>query len=170
LAAGHYYQDGQYTIRDVGHPMKVDQYLEFVLNLTKKYSFLLIEDPLYEDDWDNWVKLNKQIAKEIYVVGDDLLSTNKERLEKAIKTGACSAISIKPSQVGTISETLEAINLARKNDISYIVSERSGETEDTFIADFSVGVQADFVKFGAPARGERVIKYNRLWKIERDEL
>jgi len=170
LAASHYYQDGQYTIRDISHSMKVDQYLEFILNLTKNYSFLLLEDPLYEDDWDNWTKLNKQISKEIYLVGDDLLTTNKERLEKAIKANACSSISIKPSQVGTISETLEVINLARKNNFSYIVSERSGETEDTFIADFSVGVQADFVKFGAPARGERVAKYNRLWKIERDEL
>ncbi len=170
MAASHYYEDDQYTIRDMAHPMRVDQYLEFILNLTKNYSFLLIEDPLYEGDWDNWVKLNKQIAKEIYLVGDDLLTTNKERLEKAIKLDACSSISIKPSQVGTITETLEVINLARNNNFSYIVSERAGETEDTFIADFSVGVQADFVKFGAPARGERVIKYNRLWKIERDEL
>jgi enolase len=103
-------------------------------------------------------------------VGDDLLATNKERLEKAIKMNACTTILIKPNQIGTISETLEVINLARKNNINYIVSHRSGETNDSFIADFAVGIQADFVKFGAPCRGERVAKYNRLWQIEREEL
>jgi len=103
-------------------------------------------------------------------VGDDLLATNKDRLIQAIKEQACSAILIKPNQIGTITETMEVVNLARKNKMDYIVSHRSGETNDAFIADFAVGIQSQFVKFGAPTRGERVVKYNRLWTIEREEL
>ena len=102
------------------------------------------------------------------LVGDDLLSTNKERVKKAIKEKACSAILVKPNQVGTISETIEVIKIARQADWRIIISHRSGETNDDFIADFSVGVNAQYVKFGAPARGERVAKYNRLLKIEEE--
>lgn len=98
------------------------------------------------------------------------MTTNKIRLEKAIKQKACTTILVKPNQIGTITETLEVVNMARKNNFNYIVSHRSGETNDSFIADFAVGIQSDFVKFGAPSRGERVEKYNRLWQIEREEL
>ena len=169
-AATHFYSNDHYHLKDIQHPMKTDEFIEFLSKLVKKYSILILEDPLAEDDWDGWVKLSGTISKEVYLVGDDLLTTNKERLEKAIKMNACTSILIKPNQIGTITETLEVINIAKKNNINYIVSHRSGETNDSFIADFSVGVQADFVKFGAPCRGERVAKYNRLWQIEREEL
>ena len=104
------------------------------------------------------------------MVGDDILTTNKERLKRAIREKTCTSVLVKPNQIGTITETLEVIDLARKNNFNYIVSHRSGETNDSFIADFAVAVQADFVKFGASARGERLAKYNRLWQIEREEL
>lgn len=169
IAASHFYKDNHYRIKDRQQPMKTDEYLSFIEKMIKNYSFLTIEDPIDEDDWESWKKLNQSISSEIYLVGDDLLTTNKERLERAIKEKACSTILIKPNQIGTITETLEVIDFARKNNFNYIVSHRSGETNDTFIADFAVGVQSDFVKFGAPSRGERVAKYNRLWQIEREE-
>ena len=170
LAASNFYKNEHYNIKDIQHPMKPQEFIEFLLKMVKKYSILVLEDPLSEDSWDDWIKLNSAISKETYLVGDDLLTTNKERLEKAIKSSACNTILIKPNQIGTITETLEVINLAKKNKINTVVSHRSGETNDTFIADFAVGVQSDFVKFGAPCRGERVAKYNRLWQIERFEL
>lgn len=170
IAATHFYRDGKYPLRDMQQPLSSEEYLKFLLNLTKNYSFLILEDPLPEDDWENWKKLNTFLQKEIYLVGDDLLTTNKERLFRAIKEKSCNAILIKPNQIGTVTETMEVIDIARKNNFNYIVSHRSGETNDSFIADFAVGVQASFVKFGAPSRGERVAKYNRLWQIEREEL
>jgi len=170
VAASHFYKDGKYHIKDKPHPLKVDEYMEFILKLVTNYSILVLEDPLHEDDWQNWVKFNQNMPKNIYLVGDDIITTNKERLKRAIKEKACTTVLVKPNQIGTITETLEVIDLARKNNFNYIVSHRSGETNDSFIADFAVGVQADFVKFGASARGERLAKYNRLWQIEREEL
>ncbi len=170
IAASHFFKNDHYLIKDKPHPLKKDEYLEFLIDLTKKYSILILEDPLNEDDWESWKKLNSTISDRIYLVGDDLLTTNKERLSYAIKEKACTTILIKPNQAGTITETLEVINIARKNGFNYIVSHRSSETNDSFIADLAVGVQAEFVKFGAPSRGERVAKYNRLWQIEREEL
>ncbi|OGK10103.1 phosphopyruvate hydratase [Candidatus Roizmanbacteria bacterium RIFCSPHIGHO2_01_FULL_35_10] len=170
VAASHFYTDGKYHIKDKAHPMKVDEYMEFINKLVTSYSILVLEDPLNEDDWSEWIKFNQKIPKNIYLVGDDLLTTNKERLERAIREKACTTVLVKPNQIGTITETLQVIDLARKNNFNYIVSHRSGETNDSFIADFAVAVQADFVKFGASARGERLAKYNRLWQIEREEL
>lgn len=170
MAASHYYKNFRYHIKDKTHPLRVDEYLDFILNLLKSYSFLAIEDPIDEDDWDSWSKLNEKIPNNIYLIGDDLLTTNKTRLERAIKQKACTTILIKPNQIGTITETLEVASMARKNHFNYVVSHRSGETNDSFIADFAVAIQSDFVKFGAPSRGERVEKYNRLWQIEREEL
>jgi enolase len=170
IAASHFYKEERYLVKDKSNPLKVDAYFEFIKNLVKNYTLLVLEDPLNQDDWEGWVKLNQIVAKETYLVGDDLLATNKERLKKAIKDRACSSINIKLNQIGTVTETLEVIDLAYKNSFNYIISQRSSETNDDFIADFAVGVQASFVKFGAPARGERVAKYNRLLQIERDEL
>ncbi len=170
IAASHFYKEDRYFIHDKPNPLKVEEYFEFIKLLIKNYSILVLEDPLNQDDWEGWKKLNQAISKEIYLVGDDLLASNKERMLRAIKEKSCSSILIKPNQVGSISELLEIVNLARVNNFDYIVSQRSAETNDDFIADFAVGVQADFVKFGAPARGERVAKYNRLWQIEREEL
>ena len=135
-----------------------------------QYPFLILEDAIDTDDINSWKKLSSTVSTNTYIAGDDLLATNKSRLEKAIKDKSCNAIIIKPNQVGTISETIDVINTAKQNKIICIVSHRSGETTDTFIADFGVGVQSEFVKFGAPSRGERVVKYNRLWDIERHEL
>lgn len=119
-----------------------------------------------EDDWEHWTALSKQLGNEVLVVGDDLLATNPERLQRAIKEKACSAILAKPNQIGSLSEFLAVIAIAKQHGIKTIVSNRSGETNDTFLADLAVGVQSDYVKFGAPARGERVAKYNRLLEIE----
>jgi len=170
VASSHFYTDGKYHIKDKSHPLGVEEYMDFIYKLATSYSILVLEDPLNEDDWSHWIKFNEKIPKNIYLVGDDLLTTNRERLEKAIREKACTTILIKPNQIGTITETLQVIDLARKNNFNYIVSHRSGETNDSFIADFAVAVQADFVKFGASARGERLAKYNRLWQIEREEL
>jgi enolase len=126
----------------------------------------MAEDPLAEDDWDGWIKLNKQLGGDILMIGDDLLTTNPERLQHAIDKDACSAILLKPNQIGTLTEFLSVVAIAKKNDVKCIVSHRSGETNDTFVSDLAVAIQSDYVKFGAPARGERVSKYNRLLQIE----
>ena len=170
IAASHFHKEDFYIIKDRAHPLKTADYIDYLKDLLKRYSPLILEDPIDEDDWTSWRKLSSMVSQETYLVGDDLLTTNKERLERAIKEKACSTILIKPNQIGTITETLEVIDIARKNNFNYIISHRSGETNDYFIADFAVAVQSDFVKFGAPSRGERVAKYNRLWEIEREEL
>lgn len=170
IAASSFYRDERYYIKDKQKPLKTSEYIDYLTKLIQDYRFLIIEDPINQDDWGSWKKMYELLGDMIYLVGDDLLVTNKERLEKAVKEKACSTILVKPNQIGTIAETLEVIDFARKNNISYIVSHRSGETNDSFIADFAVGIQSDFVKFGAPSRGERVAKYNRMWNIERDGL
>jgi enolase len=170
IAATEFFKDDHYHLKDKAHPLKKDEYYELIQSLFKQYSILSLEDPFAEDDVDDWIKLTSKVSKEVYIIGDDNIATNKERLLHAIKKKACTSVLVKPNQIGTITETLEVVDVALKNDFSYVVSHRSGETNDTFIADFAVGVQADFAKFGAPSRGERVAKYNRLWQIERDEL
>jgi len=170
VASSHFFKNDRYYVKDKSHPLTKEEYLEFILNLTTSYSLLCLEDPLDQDDFEGWSKLLKAMPRDMYLIGDDLLATNKERVERAIKEKACSMVLVKPNQIGTISEILEVIELAKKSDLAVLVSHRSGETNDSFIADFAVGVQADFVKFGAPSRGERVAKYNRLWQIEREKL
>lgn len=167
VAASHFYQDGRYSIKDRTMPLVTDELLEFYKELVQQYPLMIIEDPFYEDDWSGWTKL-AQVLPETIIVGDDLLVTNKDRVKEAIKKKACSAILIKPNQIGTTAETIEVIKICRAAGWKIVVSHRGGETNDDFIADFSVGVGADFVKFGAPARGERVAKYNRLLKIEEE--
>lgn len=170
IATSNFYKNDKYEIKDKPHPLKRDEYIEFMKNLIAHYSILILEDPLYEDDFEGWKKFSATLPEQIYLVGDDLITTNKDRLLKAVKEELCTTVLIKPNQIGTITETLEVVDISRKNNFNYIVSHRSGETNDDFIADFAVGIQADFVKFGAPSRGERVAKYNRLWQIEREEL
>jgi len=170
VAASYFFKDERYFIKDKSSPLKIDEYMDFINKLVTNYSILILEDPLNQDDWEYWNKLSKTISHEMYLAGDDLLSSNKDRLARAIKEKSCNTIVIKPNQLGTIIENLEVIDMARRNNFSYIVSQRSAETNDTFLADFSVAVQADFVKFGALSRGERVAKYNRLWRIEKEEL
>ena len=165
VAAGFFYKDGRYRIRDRSTPMDASELIDFYKDLVQQYPLIALEDPLYEDDWDGWQKLTQAMTN-VIIVGDDLLATNKKRLEEAIKRKACNAILVKPNQIGTIAETIEVIKIARQANWKIIVSHRSGETQDDFIADFAVGVRADYVKFGAPARGERVAKYNRLLEIQ----
>lgn len=165
VAAGFFYKNGKYQIRDRTMPMETEDLINFYKELNKQYPLFILEDGFYEDDWDGWIKITQQLPETI-IVGDDLLATNKHRVEEAIKKKACNAVLVKPNQIGTISETVYVVMKARDADWKVIVSHRSGETNDDFIADFAVGVNADYTKFGAPARGERVAKYNRLLAIE----
>jgi len=127
-----------------------------------------IEDGLREDDFPSWKKLNKKMGNNTLVIGDDLLVTNVNRLKKALSFSAVNAAIAKPNQIGTLTETIEFIKKCQKNKIKIVVSHRSGETEDNFIADLAVAAGAEFVKFGAPCRGERTAKYNRLLEIENE--
>ncbi len=134
----------------------------------RKYPFALLEDGLAEDDWAGWKEMTHVLGKDLVLIGDDLFVTNKSRLQKGIKEGIANAILIKPNQVGTLTETIETIKLAQQHNYKIVVSHRSGETNDDFIADLAVGVGAHYIKAGAPNRGERVAKYNRLLQIEED--
>ncbi|TSC54245.1 MAG: enolase [Microgenomates group bacterium LiPW_31] len=167
VAAGTFFKDGKYKIRDRTTPMETNEFVEYYRDLYQQYPLLTLEDPIYEDDWDGWLKIAQSLP-ETLIIGDDLLATNKQRIQEAIKRQACSAILVKPNQTGTIGETIEVIKICRKAGWKIIVSHRSGETTDDFIADFAVGIGADYTKFGAPARGERVVKYNRLLEIEEE--
>lgn len=166
IAASSIYKNGKYYISDSKEPMTGSQLADFLVDLNRKYSLLSIEDPFDQDAWQDWENFMVTIGKQIMVVGDDLLVTNRSRLEEAIKRSACNAVLVKPNQIGTISETASVVKLAKKNNYSVVVSHRSGDTDEDFLADFAVGVGADFVKFGAPGRGERVAKYNRLLFIQ----
>lgn len=166
IAASGLKTGSKYRIKDVEEPMDVDQLLEFYSKLKSDYSLYSIEDPVDQEDWDGWVKITNTLGKDTMIVGDDLLVTNKQRLAKAIQTHACNAVLVKPNQIGTISETVSVVKMAKQNNFTVIVSHRSGDTNEDFIADFAVGIGADYAKFGAPARGERIVKYNRLTLIQ----
>jgi len=136
--------------------------------LIEKYPVFSLEDPLDEEDWEGWKKLTEKIGDKVVLVGDDLFVTNPKRLMKGIEMKAGNAILIKPNQIGSLSETIEAVKMARRAGFKTIMSHRSGETEDTAIADLAVGLNAGYIKTGAPCRSERVAKYNRLLKIEEE--
>jgi len=166
VAADSFYKDGEYLIKDKSSGMDDYQFLEYYKSLFGQYKLAIIEDAFYEDGWDSWKKLTSELTNELVIVGDDLLATNLKRVQKAIQEKACNATIIKPNQIGTVSETLNVVKAAKDAGWKIVVSHRSGETNDSFIADFAVGVAADYIKSGAPARGERVAKYNRLSAIE----
>lgn len=166
VAANSFYKDGRYIIKDRSSPMDAVEFIDYLKDLNKQYHLRILEDPLFEDDWHNWTSLTSDLGTATYIVGDDLIVTNIDRTNKAISEKACNAILIKPNQIGTVTETMAVIKASKSAGWKVIVSHRSGETNDPFIADFAVGVGADYVKFGAPARGERVAKYNRLLSIE----
>ncbi|MBS3115086.1 phosphopyruvate hydratase [Candidatus Woesearchaeota archaeon] len=136
--------------------------------LTETYPIISIEDPFAEDDWQSFYVLNKEIGNKIQIVGDDLLVTNKDRIQNAVKLNSCNALLLKMNQIGTVTEAIEAANLAIKNKMKVMVSHRSGETEDTSIADLAVGLNCKQIKSGAPCRGERTAKYNQLLRIEEE--
>lgn len=166
VAAAHFKRERGYEIKDRPAAFTTEEFIGYLKELHEKYRLLLLEDPLEEDDWEGWSKMTAQMGQEVLIVGDDLLATNPERLNTAISKQACSAILLKPNQIGTLSEFLNVVVIAKKNDMRCVTSHRSGETNDSFIADLAVAIQSDYVKFGAPARGERVAKYNRLLQIE----
>jgi enolase len=166
VAANSFYRDGEYIIKDRTGGMNDNQFLEFYKGLYDQYKIAIIEDPYQEDAWDSWKKMVNALSDSLLIVGDDLLVTNPKRVQKAIEEKACNAAVIKPNQIGTVTETLNVVKMVKDAGWKVVVSHRSGETNDSFIADFAVGVAADYLKSGAPARGERVAKYNRLISIE----
>ncbi|MBP6979636.1 phosphopyruvate hydratase, partial [Candidatus Curtissbacteria bacterium] len=165
-ATSFYRGNGQYKIKDKPVNISSDEFVEYYADLVSQYRLLSLEDPLEEDDWDGWVTLTEKVGSQVFLVGDDLLSTNPKKLKTAIEKKAANSILIKPNQVGTLTETIEVVNLAKSHNWKTVFSHRSGETNDSFIADLAVGLGADYAKLGAPARGERVAKYNRLLSIE----
>ncbi|MEK7084605.1 MAG: phosphopyruvate hydratase [Patescibacteria group bacterium] len=166
IAASEFYHHGKYYFLSQKQAWPADKLIRTFESWVKKYPVLSIEDPLAEDDWDNWKGMTKQLGSSIRLVGDDLFVTNVSRLERGIREKVANTILIKVNQIGTLSETIDAILLAKKNGYQISVSNRSGETADTFIADLAVAVNAEFIKTGSLSRSERVEKYNRLMKIE----
>ena len=158
-------KDGDYSWNSSKF-ISVDDSIDYYKNLVSKYPIKSIEDPFAENDWKAWSRLTKEIGKNVQIVGDDLFVTNFKRLKKGIEEKSANSILIKVNQIGTLSETLDVIDLAKKNNFSTIISHRSGDTEDTFIADLSVATQSTQIKTGSLARSERVAKYNRLLRIE----
>ncbi len=165
-AASEFYDEKiqKYTI--INKKYNSVQLLDFYKSLIKKFPIISIEDGFSQDDWHGWRYFNKQLGSKIHIVGDDLLVTNIRRIKKAVEHNSCNALLLKLNQIGTVTESIDAANVSFKNKWNVIVSHRSGETEDTFIADLAVGLGASQCKFGAPARSERTAKYNRLLRIE----
>ncbi|ACA98090.1 MULTISPECIES: phosphopyruvate hydratase [Cyanophyceae] len=167
IAASEFYADGQYTYDGTAHSPA--EFIDYLTAMVEKYPIVSIEDGLHEDDWDSWTILTARIGHRVQLVGDDLFVTNKVRLQQGIEKKAGNAVLIKLNQIGTLTETLETIDLATRNGYQSVISHRSGETEDTTIADLAVATRAGQIKTGSLCRSERVAKYNRLLRIE-DEL
>lgn len=159
-------ENGRYRLPKRGKELDTEDMIEYWENLVQKYPILSIEDPLGEEDWQGWAEMTRRLGDKVQLVGDDLFVTNSERLRQGMDEGAGNAILIKPNQIGTLTETLDCIELAKRGGYKTIISHRSGETEDTFIADLAVAVNTGQIKTGAPCRTERVAKYNRLLRIE----
>lgn len=157
---------GEYYLPKSGKRYTTDELIVHWEKMIRRFPIYSIEDPLDEEDWDGWKRLTEKVGDKVILVGDDLFVTNPVRLNKGISMGCGNAILIKPNQIGTLSETMEAIRIAKEHGYETIMSHRSGETEDTTIADLSVGLGSDLIKTGAPCRGERTAKYNRLIRIE----
>lgn len=164
--SSNFFSDKKYYIKDKAAGLSAKELTSYYEELNKNYHLLYLEDPLAEDDWDGWSDLSSRMSQTTIIAGDDLVATNPYRLQMALNKKAITGIVIKPSQIGTVIETLAVVEIARQSGLKIIVSDRSSETNDDFIADLAVAVSADYVKFGAPARGERIAKYNRLLQIE----
>mgnify|MGYP000937812550 FL=1 len=163
-----YKDDGKYHFDGEGLVRSAEELISYYEDLTSRYPIFSIEDGMAEEDWDGWKALNDKLGKKVQLVGDDLFVTNTERLAKGIEIGVANSILIKVNQIGTLTETLEAIKMAERAGYTAIISHRSGETEDTTIADLVVGLNTGFIKTGAPSRTERVAKYNQLLRIEEE--
>ncbi len=168
VASSEWYENGKYVLKKSGGSFSSDALIDKWSSLVSRYPIISLEDPLSEDDYTGWEKLTRLIGDKVMLVGDDLFVTNEKRLQKGINLGIANAILIKPNQIGTLTETLDVITLAKQRGYQTIISHRSGETDDTSIADIAVGTNAGFIKTGAPCRTERTIKYNRLLEIENE--
>ncbi len=166
VAASEMFKDGLYHFEGEGITRDTDSMIEFYEDLVSKYPIVSIEDPLSEEEWDSWKKITDALGKKVQLVGDDLFVTNTERLLRGINMGVGNSILIKVNQIGTLTETLDAIEMAKRAGYTAVVSHRSGETEDTTIADIAVATNAGQIKTGAPSRTDRVAKYNQLLRIE----
>ncbi|MDU0937394.1 MAG: phosphopyruvate hydratase [Dermabacter sp.] len=167
VAASEFFEDGSYLFE--GEKKSAEDMIAYYGELVESYPLVSIEDPLDEEDWDGWVAITEKLGEKVQLVGDDLFVTNPVRLGRGIENGAANALLVKVNQIGTLTETFDAVDLATRNGFSSMMSHRSGETEDTTIADLAVALGTGQIKTGAPARGERVNKYNQLIRIE-DEL
>lgn len=168
VAATELFKDGTYFLAGEGLTMSSDQMIDYYDKLISRYPVISIEDGLAEDDWDGWQKMTQALGKKIQIVGDDLFVTNTERVSKGIEMGVANSVLIKVNQIGTLTETLNTIEMAKRAGYTAVVSHRSGETEDATIADIVVGVNAGQIKTGAPSRTDRVAKYNQLLRIEEE--
>ena len=166
VAATEFFNEGKYEFE--GKSLTSDQMITYYSDLVSNYPLISIEDPLDEDDWNGWAKLTAELGEKIQIVGDDLFVTNPERLAKGIKSKTANALLVKVNQIGTLTETIDAVSMAHENNYKSMMSHRSGETEDTTIADLAVALNCGQIKTGAPARSERVAKYNQLLRIEEE--
>jgi enolase len=167
-AASEFFKDGKYNLKGEGKVLTPAEMVEYYKKLVEQYPVISIEDGMAEEDWEGWKEMTEKLGSKIQIVGDDLFVTNTKRLKKGIELGVANSILIKLNQIGTLSETLDAIEMAKTAGYTAVVSHRSGETEDTTIADIVVGVNAGQIKTGAPSRTDRVCKYNQLLRIEED--
>ena len=167
-AASEFFQDGKYVLKKEGRDLTGAEMVGFYADWVDKYPIISIEDGLDEDDWDSWVLMMERLGDKIQIVGDDLLVTNTERVQKAIELGACNSLLCKVNQIGSLSEAIAAVQLAQRSAWTAVVSHRSGETEDATIADLAVALNTGQIKTGAPCRSERVAKYNQLLRIEQE--
>ena len=166
VAATEFFSEGKYEFE--GKSLTSDEMITYYSDLVSNYPLVSIEDPLDEDDWSGWAKLTAELGEKIQIVGDDLFVTNPERLAKGIENKTANALLVKVNQIGTLTETIDAVNMAHENNYKSMMSHRSGETEDTTIADLAVALNCGQIKTGAPARSERVAKYNQLLRIEEE--
>ncbi len=166
VAASELYRDGSYHLASEGRSLTAAEMVDFYADLIQRYPIISIEDGLAEDDWDGWRLLTQRLGSKIQLVGDDLFVTNTERLARGIETKTANSVLVKLNQIGTLTETLETIEMAKRAGYTTVISHRSGETEDTTIADLAVAINAGQLKTGAPSRSERVAKYNQLLRIE----
>jgi enolase len=165
-AVSELYKDGTYRLDGEGRVLSASELADYWVDLVNRYPIVSIEDGMAEDDWDGWADLTAKLGSRIQLVGDDLFVTNVERLDRGIKAGVANSILIKVNQIGTLTETLDTVGLATRKSYTSVMSHRSGETEDTTIADLAVATNCGQIKTGAPARSDRVAKYNQLLRIE----
>jgi enolase len=169
VAATHFYDGDQYRLAsENGIQLTSGELIDRLCHLAERFPIVSIEDGLAENDWGGWKELTRRLGPQLQIVGDDLFTTNPERIRQGIESGAANSVLIKLNQIGTLSETLTAVDLAHSAGYSCVVSARSGETEDTTIADLAVGVAAKYIKIGSIVRSERLAKYNRLLRIEEE--